>query len=154
MKTLEQLQGEIRYAIRLCQRTARLYRRIQTTGVFLAVVGGGGTASLLSTLIPAWVGLTGTALLALAGAALIAIRPGDKAALNEADIRRYQALMIKSHSMDAEQLTIALAEAHQGDAPEIDPLRVVAFNDVALEINRPDVVVPLRPMQKILAALA
>lgn len=154
MKTKEQLQGDIRYAIRLCQRTARLYRRVQTAGVFLSIVGGSGTLSLLAQGIPAWVGLTGTALLALAGAALIAVRPADKAAQNEADIRRYQALMVKSHQLDLDQLAAALEEAHQGDAPEIEPLRAVAYNDVAREFNRPDVLVPLSPAQKALALLA
>ena len=154
MKTREQLQGEIRYAIRLTERTARLYRRVQTTGTFLAILGGSSMISLLSSIVPTWVGIGGTVILAIAGAALIATRPADKAAQNEADIRRYQALMAKSDTMTDDAFAAAINEAHQGDAPEIEPLRAVAFNDVALEFNRADTLIPLTATQKMLAALA
>ncbi len=87
MKDKQQLIGEIRYAIRLTERTARLYRNIQTTGVFLGIVGGSATMASIANEIPAWITATGGILLAFAGAMLIAIRPADKAAQNEADAR-------------------------------------------------------------------
>lgn len=154
MTTREQRIGEIRYAIRLTQRTARLYRRVQTAGTFLSVIGGSAALSLLAQGVPGWVGIAGSALLATAGAALVSIRPADKAAANEADTRRYVALMAKAHGMDDATLALAIDEAHQGDAQEIEPLRIVAFNDVAREFNRPDVIQPLTLEQRILAALA
>jgi len=154
MTTREQRIGEIRYAIRLTQRTARLYRRVQTAGTFLSVIGGSAALSLLAHGIPDWVGIAGGALLATAGAALVSIRPADKAAANEADTRRYAALMAKAHHLDDAALALAIDEAHQGDAQEIEPLRLVAFNDVAREFNRPDVIQPLTLEQRILAALA
>ncbi len=143
MKTREELKGEIRYAIRLTQRTARLYRNIQMAGTILAVLGGSGTVSLIASSVPKWVGMTGATLLAVVGAALIAIRPADKAAQNEADIRRYQTLMVKAQNtaVTDDQLAVALEEARQGDAPEIESLREVAFNDVALEFNRTDALI-------------
>lgn len=154
MKDRQQLIGEIRYAIRLTQRTARLYRRVQTTGVFLGIIGGSATMASIANEIPAWITTTGGILLALAGAMLIAIRPADKAAQNEADVRRYQQLMTHAISMDEKALEQALEEAHNGDAPEIESLRDVAYNDIALELNRPDVTIPLTSLQKILRALA
>lgn len=158
-KTREQLVGEIRYAIRLTQRTARLYRRVQTAGTFLSIVGGSAALSSIASAsvtggVPAWIGLVGGALLTMAGAALIAIRPADKAAANEADTKRYVALMSKSHGLTEEALALAIDEAHQGDAQEIEPLRIIAFNDVAIEFNRADVVQPLSWEQRILSALA
>ncbi len=62
--------------------------------------------------------------------------------------------MVKSHKLDAASLEEAISDAHQGDAEEIESLRAVAFNDVALEMNRPDVLMPLSIPQKILSALA
>ena len=153
-KTKEQLTAEIRYAIRLCQRTARLYRRVQTLGVFFSILGGSSVFSTFTGGMPSWVAVTGGALLAMAGAALIAIRPADKAALNEADIRRYQALMPTAESMTADQLNTAINDAHRGDAPEIEPLRVVAYNDMLEEINRMDCAINLSTVQRILKAVA
>lgn len=154
MKPRAVLIGEIRYAIRLTERTARLYRRVQTVGVFLSIVGGSGALSLLSAQVPIWIGMAGSALLALSGAALIAIRPADKAAQNEYDKRRYAALIAKQAGLTDEQLAVAIDEAHQGDVQEVEPLRAVAYNDVALELNRPDQIIALSPAQRVLAALA
>ncbi|MFA7241432.1 MAG: hypothetical protein WC091_15070 [Sulfuricellaceae bacterium] len=153
-KSKEILQNEIRYAIRLTERTARLYRLVQTVGVFFSILGGSAAMASLSGNLPSWLLATGGALLAISGATLIAIRPADKAAQNENDVRRYRALMAKSHEMNVDQLAATLDEAHQTDVPEIESLREVAYNDVALESNRPDVLVPLSASQKILSALA
>lgn len=154
MKTHEQLKAEIRYAVRLTQRTARLYRRGQSFGVFLSVLGGSGAMASMAGGVPPWLTIGGGLLLAIAGAALIAVRPADKAAANEADARRYQALMAKADDMTPEELAQALEEAHQGDAPEIEPLRAVAYNDVLAEINREDQLLPLSPTARVLKALA
>ena len=146
--------GEIRYAIRLCQRTARLYRRVQTAGTFIGVVGGSAAIAGLAGTLPSAVTVLGGVLISLAGAALIAIRPADKAAMNEADVRRYQAIMVKSHQLNDDALAAAIDEAHAGDAPEIEPLRNVAYNDVALELNRADAMVNLTFAERLLRALA
>ncbi len=154
MKTIEQLRGDIRYAIRLCERTARLYRRIQAAGTFFSLVGGSAAVSGAAGQMPSWVAISGSALLALAGAALVAVRPADKAAQNEADVKRYRALMAKSIGMTVEQLVAALEEAHQGDAPEVEPLRNVAFNDMLAEINREDQKIPLSVTERFLKVIA
>lgn len=154
MKTIEQLRGEVRYAIRLCSRTARLYRRLQAVGTFLSIVGGSAAVSGAAGQLPTWVALSGGALLAIAGAGLVAIRPADKAAQNETDVKRYQAVLVKSHAMTIEQFAAAIEDAHQGDAPEVEPLRNVAFNDTMLEMNMPDHAVPLSATERLLRALA
>lgn len=110
--------------------------------------------SSLSGTLPAYVSISGGIVLAIAGAALIAIRPADKAALNESDIRRYQAVMVKSSQLTAQELEIAIEEARQGDAPEIELLRDIAYNDVMIEFNRMDCAVPLNPLQKLLTTIA
>jgi hypothetical protein len=153
-KSKDQLMAEIRYAIRLTQRTARFYRHIQSLGTFLAILGGSATLATLSNSLPHWISLAGGALLAVAGAALIAIRPADKAAANESDYRRYQALMAKAPALDADALVTAIHEAQMGDAPEIESLRDIAYNDVMFEINRADCLIRLTLWQKILSGLA
>ena len=145
---------QIRYATRLTQRTARLYRRVQTAGTFLSIVGGSATLSLLSQAFPDWVGMAGAVVLTLAGGALIAIRPADKAAQNEADARRYLALAAKAANLDDAALAAALEEAHQTDCQEVEPLRDIAFNDVVREYGRADAAVPLSRLQNILATVA
>ena len=154
MKTKSDLQSEIRYAIRLCERTARLYRRVQTVSTVLAILGGSAALAAIAGNFPGWLLAAGSVVVTIASAALIAVRPADKAAQNEADVRRYQALLTKSVKMADENLAEALEEAHEGDAPEIEALRDVAYNDVALELGCPDAVVELRTVQRVLAAVA
>lgn len=153
-KDKDQLKGEIRYAIRLCQRQARFYRRIQAVGVFLSIIGGSALFSVLSTSLPPWISLAGAALLTCSWAILIAIRPADKAALNESDIRRYQALMVKANVLNEKDLETIIDEARQSDTQEIESLRNVAFNDVMHEFNRDDQIISLNPAEKLMSMIA
>lgn len=154
MQTHDQLQGTIRYAIRLCERTSRLYRRMETAGTFFAIIGCSATIGGALGDLPTWVTAAGSVLLTFAGAAMIAVRPADKAAQNDSDIRRYQALMTKSHAMTVKQLAVAIEEAHQGDAPEVEPLRNVAYNDTVIELNRADQAIALSRTERMLKAIA
>ena len=154
MTSRAQLLGETRYVIRLCQRTARLYRRVQTFGIFVGVAGGSAAVVSLAGALPASAVVVGGLFAALSAAALVAVRPADKAALNESDVRRYQALMARAARLDDAALAAAIDEARIGDAPEIELLRNVAYNDVAVEFNRPDAVVELSPAERLLRCLA
>lgn len=153
-KDKDQLLSEIRYAIRLTQRTARFYRRIQSVGVFLSIVGGSATIAAVADGVPMWLTSSGSVMLTLAGAMLISVRPADKAAQNESDARRYQQLMARSVNMKDKELEQALEEAHIGDAQEIESLRDVAYNDTVIEIGRPEFAIPLSTKQQLLKFLA
>lgn len=150
------LLNEVRYAERLCQRTARLYRRVQSAGTFLTVLGGSATLSSLSSQVPPWVAIAGAAAFTVFGALLLTVRPADKAASNEADCRRYAKVRAEaaSASTSTEQLRVALQKARESDTAEVESLRAVAFNDVMQEIGQEREAIPLRPTQKLLAALA
>ena len=148
------LQNDIRYAQRLCERTSRLYRRAQTAGTFASVIGGGAMAASMATHLPGWVGIAGGVVLAVFGAALIAIRPADKAAANDADLRRYSRLLSDSHRMDVGDLREAILKAREGNAAEVEPLRKVAYNDVVHEIGRDDAAYVLAWHERLLAAVA
>lgn len=149
-----QLKGEIRYAQRLCQRTARLYRRVQTAATFLSLLAGSAAlvtlSSQLDKMVTIYAGLTFAAFTAI----IYAIRPADKIAQNESDVKKYAALLVKAESATVEELRGLIAEARQTDAVEVEPLRAVAFNDVMREINRDDAIIELSPMQKLIGALA
>jgi hypothetical protein len=56
--------------------------------------------------------------------------------------------------MEVPAIRKLIAEARQTDAPEVEPLREIAFNDVMREINREDALIPLTRSQKILCAIA
>ena len=148
------LMNEIRYAQRITQRTARLYRRLTTFFTFSAIIGGSGLASAMSAAAPEWLVFAGGALLACTGAAALAIRPLEKAILNEQDVKKYSTLETQAVSMDAPALRAELAKARESDAAEVELLRDVAYNDVVVESGRSDLASPLTLPQKLIAALA
>lgn len=153
-QTKEQLQAEVRYAQRLCQRTARLYRRVQTTFTFLSIFAGSAALVSISAQLPQILTLSSAIAFAAFAAINIAIRPAERIALNESDVRKYAALLAKSEDLDVPAIRKLIAEARQSDAPEVEPLRDVAYNDLMREINRDDQLLPLRISQKILSAIA
>lgn len=143
--------NDIRYSERLCQRTARLYRHLQATFTFLSVLGG---SSLLINLHSPELQLAGVITLAISGALNLAMRPADKAAAADADAKRYAQLRAKSHEMNETELQAAVNKLREGDTPEVDALRDVAYNDVVREIGRPDAQADLHFHQKLLRAIA
>lgn len=91
---------------------------------------------------------------AVFGCINLALRPADKIAANDADVRKYGALLAKISVLDAATLQQMLDEARLSDTAEVEPLRPVAYNDVVLEIDEPDSLIALSPMQKLMGALA
>lgn len=148
------MRHEARYAQRLCERTARLYRRAHTGATFLNIVGGSAAISAAASWAPTWLPLAGVLLLALVGGAALAIRPADRAAQNEADVRKYGELLRDALTLDDDAFAAALAKARLTDAPEVEPLRDVAYNDMVIEVGRPDLAAHLNGRQRLLAAMA
>jgi hypothetical protein len=149
----EELYFNFRYAQRLCQRTARFYRRIQTLLTFMSLLAGSSAVATLAAQLPAqsaWL----LATFAVLGCMNLAIRPAERIAANEADVRKYGALLAKLNQMDAASLQQLLDEARLSDTTEVEHLRAVAYNDVVLEIDEPEALIPLTPMQKLIGVLA
>jgi hypothetical protein len=146
--------NQIRYAQRLCARTARLYRKLQTLSTVMTVVGVSATLTALASIVPHWVSVAGAAVLAVFVACMVAVRPIEKAVANENDARKYAALRTRSADLSDAELQRELEKARESDAAEIEPLRDIAWNDVATEIGRSDVLVPLKPAQRLLEILA
>jgi len=149
----EQLQIELRYAQRFCQRSVRFYRRIQTTFTFISLLAGSSAIAAIAAQMPVaatWM----LAAFSIFGILNFAIRPAERIAAFHADVRKYAALITKSDLLDASAIQHLLHEARQTDAEEIEPLRAVAYNDVMLEIDEPNSLIELSPMQKLMGVLA
>ena len=147
--------NEIRYAERLSQRTARLYRHVSATFTFLSVLGGSGViASAAVTPAPTTLPILGAVLLATAAALNLAMRPADKAAAADADAKRYAQLRSGAATMSQEDLAKALDKLREGDIQEVESLREVAYNDVAFEMGRGDAAIPLTWHQRLLRSVA
>ncbi len=142
----EQLQIELRYAQRVGQRSVRFYRRIQTAFTFISMLAGSSAIAAIAAQMPmaaTWM----MAAFAIFSILNFAIRPADKIAALHSDVRKYAALIAKSDNLDAAAIQHLLHEARQTDSEEIEPLRAVAYNDVMLEIDETDSLIPLTPMQ-------
>ena len=149
------LLNEVRYALRLTQRTARLYRLLGRFFIFAELIAVGILENcFLSAESPHWLILASTFIVGLSSAAILTIDPFEKAVLNERDIKKYAYLEADGLGMDAQQLALALAEARQTDADEIECLRDVAYNDIVRESGHPELAYPLTVRQKFLAMLA
>lgn len=98
--------------------------------------------------------MVGVITLAVSGALSLAMRPADKAAAADADAKRYAQLRTKAHEMCETELQAAVNKLREGDTPEVDALRDVAYNDVVREIGRPDAQADLHFHQKLLRAIA
>lgn len=149
----EDLYFKLRYAQRLCQRTARFYRRVQTALTFISLLAGSSAVATLAAQLPtqsAWL----LATFAIFGCINLAVRPAERIAANESDVRKYGALLAKLNFLETSALQQLLDEARQSDTTEIEHLRPVAYNDIALEVDEPDAIIPLTPMQKLMGALA
>lgn len=146
--------NEARYAERLCLRTARLYRHLQAFGTFGTVFAGSAAMGAALGSVPQALAPWGAMAFAAFGAALLAIRPADKAAANEADARRYAKVRTEAATLDAAAARQLLDKARETDAAEVESLRDVAYNDVLAEIGRPDLAIPLGVGKRMLAAIA
>jgi hypothetical protein len=149
------VQAEARYAARLTERTARMYRHIADTCAAIAFIGFSGTALQILDMVPRGYALAFAFVTILASAVLFITRPGDKAFQNECDSRRYKALLARAHDMSADEFALALKDAREQDCPqEVESLRHVAYNDTVREIGREDCVKKLTFRERVLDALA
>ncbi len=98
--------------------------------------------------------MVGAGLLAVVGAAVLAIKPADRAAVNDADVRKYAELLKEAPALSDLDFSTALAKARITDAPELEALRDVAYNDLVSEIGQPELASRLSLAQRLIASLA
>lgn len=150
----DRLVDEIRYAERFCQRSARLYRRVQSVATFISIVSGGAAVTAAIAALPKTVSIVGGLLFLLFGAAVVVVRAPDKAAAYEQDMKRYAALRTRAHKLSDDELATTLDAERATSTGEIKALRDVVYNDVAEEIGQPSYRVRLGWFQRLIAAVA
>jgi len=154
-KERQKLCSEIRYTQRLAQRSARLWWRIDAVGTLTFVLGSSVSVANFVKLLPPFIGASASVITILIATLMVCLRPAQKASLNEADVRKYDELLVLERSgTSTQKLAVLLAKAHQTDAPEIETLRDVAYNDVCSEINRADYACKLSVWQRTMAIMA
>lgn len=142
------LLNELRYAERICERQARLYRRGQFVSGWLSIVGATATVAAVASHLPHWAQLTLSMIAAGLGIAFHLMRLGDKAAVIEAQKKIYGGVRT------AANLEHALDVARSTAPPQLEALRMVCFNDVLREIGRADEVQKLCWWQRLIGAVA
>jgi len=154
-KTRQAICSEIRYTQRLAQRSARLWWRVDALGTLAFVLGSAGAVANLGALLPPFVAVLASVVTVVIAALMVCLRPAQKAVLNDMDVRKYDELRTLERSgTSTQKLAVLLAKAHQTDAPEIEALRDVAYNDVLNEINRADCASKLGLWQRTVAIMA
>jgi predicted methyltransferase len=148
------LLNEIRFGERLAQRTARLYRRLQTGAALVTVIGLSAGAGGWAQKVPPALAAAGVVCAALVAAFAFVVRAGDKAAQNDAEAKRYARLQSEQHANDAATIRAAQLKARESDVPEVESIRDIAWNDVMRETGNDDKVHPLSALQKVLRALS
>ncbi len=153
--------ADIHYAIRLQELHERLFRRIGALLTLVAVVAtssaAAGFVAALAQRMPdaaPMMILGAGAALSILGAVGIVGDPSGKAWQHSFQRKRYCALAAKASRLKLPQLDAELHTISADDPPDIEALRVPAFNDTQRTLGHEDAVRPLGALQWVLAQLA
>ena len=145
----------IRYAVRVLERTARFWSRIDTSIKVFALLSGSGAIYALASKHEGFTLACGV-FFALTQAIEFAIRPADKAALALGERGVYAKLLANQSALSDEALEDAYQRAVCDDEVIVmDGLRCIAYNDVLNERGAdPTYAYRLSFHQRVLAFLA
>lgn len=152
-ETRQDLLFEIHYGRRYALIQGRFFDRIATLMTFTAVMSGAAAFTAVIKDAPtfsAYFGLFSAALAAID----LAYGPSKKAALCDETRRKFFELERDCAEMDDVILRKRVLDIQAGSGPEIECLRIPAFNDVCREEGRPNSVERLSLMQWLFACLA
>jgi len=150
------LESNIRYSMRVAERSSRLFRHIHTLSAWLSVIGASSAAAvalgeIARGAVP-WLALAGAVIAAYAAVT----EPLAKAIQHEEDAAAFESVLIdlrtgKISEEDAERKLFD----NKGNRETIpEAIRWLAWRDVALENGRDDALVPLSVFQRCLSVLA
>lgn len=148
------LTWKIRYAMRFGRRQSRLLDRIALVMKILMI--GAGTTAFVSVIgeyeeLTKWSGLIVAAI-----AIIDAIwNPAGKAAKSREIEQRFALLIRDAPTMTPELLQRAMDELYDSEAPELESLRPVVYNDMVSELgNKSSEKFRLTPWQKFIEMIA
>jgi len=127
-RTLHEINLDIRYGARYGLRMRRLFSVIKNTITFLELLGGSAAFGAWLANRPALAGAMGL-VLAVVAALNQTIQPAENRAMCSELHRRYTELDRLAPTLDVAALEDRLRDLRETDAPEIEALRTVAFND-------------------------
>lgn len=144
---------ETRYGARYCLLMRRLYGRCAAALSFLEIFGG-------SAAFAGWLGgdqhVTAVAGAAMAAAAAFSIvfSPGEKRLQCEMQRRRWNELNADAPSLAIDQLEFRIHKLRDEDVPDIQWLRLPAYNDTMRENGREDQIQALSRRERMTAFFA
>lgn len=123
----------IRYAVRVLERTARFWSRIDTSIKVFALLSGSGAIYALASHSEVFTLACG-AFFALTQAIEFAVRPADKSALALGERGAYAKLLANQSAMSDEAIEDAYQKAVCDDEVTVmEGMRHIAYNDVLYE---------------------
>ncbi len=145
----------LRYAARVLERHARLWRRIDAAVRLAGLLAGSSAFAALMAESRGFTLVFGV-VFAVLQAVEFALRPAEQAAQSIAQRRPYAALAARSEAMDDAGLKAAYLQLHAEDDVIVpESIRTLAYNDVVLEKGcDPAHLNPLDRWQRFVAFLA
>lgn len=152
-RTHHEITLDVRYAARYGLRMRRLFGTVKNVITFAELVGGSAAFGAWLAGSPALAGAMGLLL-----AAVVAVNHTVQPAENRAHCaelhRRYTELDRLAPTLDAAVLDDRLRALRENDAPELEALRVVAYNDNLRENGYETGLIPETRWQRFVAFFA
>lgn len=144
---------DVRFAIEWNALNARLFRRVDALLKGLSLLLGSAAFGAWMAAAPQWSGLAGL-LVALVTILDVVLAPGKKACAHDEARRQFNALAVRAPGLPLADLDAALETLRvECTAGGVDALRAVAYNRNLAAASRADQLIPLGPLERLLAVL-
>ncbi|MCK0743585.1 hypothetical protein [Chromohalobacter nigrandesensis] len=152
-RTFYEAKGDAMYSVRYMILQERLYKRLAGLFKFTSLFGGSAAFAGLITASPLVTGTSG--LLITASTVLdFVISPEQKALQCKEARQKFQKLLRKADELDIAAFDRRAEKIAMLDTPNIESLRIPAYNDSMCERGRTDFVQPLSFRQRVIRAIA
>ena len=152
-RTMYEAIGDAHYAIRYMLLQERLFARLGIVFKFTSLFGGSAAVTGVAINSPVLSSMSGI-LVALSSILDIVIRPEEKALQCRVVSKRYHKLIRNAERHTLEEHDRKASKIALLQTPQIEGLRVPAYNESSIERGRPDYVQPLNGWQRLLHWLA
>ncbi|GGC83897.1 hypothetical protein [Vreelandella lutescens] len=152
-RTMYEAMGDADYAIRYMLLQERLFARLGIVFKFISLFGGSAAVGGVAINSPLLTSVSGI-LVALSSILDIVIKPEEKALQCRGVSKRYYKLIRKADRHTLEEHDRKAAKIALLPTPQIEGLRVPAYNESSIERGRPDYTQPLNSWQRLLHWLA
>ncbi|WP_027967300.1 hypothetical protein [Halomonas halocynthiae] len=152
-RTLYEAQGDAKYSVRYMILQERFYKRLAGLFKFTSLFAGSAAFAGFIASTPLITGISG--LLITASTVLDFVIYPERKARQCIDARReYQALLNEAESLDLTSFDSRALQIAMREAPNIESLRVPAYNDSVKERGRTDYIQPLTWRERFMKSIA